>query len=74
MFLFEHDLRANASRLSRGKTGTTHRVVARGHAFRDHALTTPVLFWAPWAEFAARPSARPAWWTATGQGSTASGL
>src|SRR6267154_2465259 len=39
-FLFEHDLRANAfSRLSaKGKPVPTHRVVARGHAFPDHAL------------------------------------
>src|SRR6266852_9504118 len=33
-----YDLRANASRLSRGKPVPTHRVVARGHAFADHAL------------------------------------
>src|SRR3979409_1193265 len=38
IFLFEHDLRANASRLSEGKPVPTHRVVARGHAFPDHAL------------------------------------
>src|SRR6266702_7995727 len=33
-FLFEHDLRANASRLSRGKTGAT---------FPDHALAARIL-------------------------------
>ena len=38
MFLFEHDLRANAFRVCReGKPVPTHRVVARGHAFPDHA-------------------------------------
>src|SRR5882757_5379012 len=37
--LFEHDLRANAFRVCReGKPVPTHRVVARGHAFPDHAL------------------------------------
>jgi len=37
--LFEHDLRANAFRVCReGKPASTHRVVARGHAFPDHAL------------------------------------
>jgi 8-oxo-dGTP diphosphatase len=44
--LFEHDLRANALRVCReGKSVSTHRVVARGHAFPDHALmctTSPV--------------------------------
>jgi hypothetical protein len=32
--LFEHDLRANASRLSRGKTGTHPRVKPEGMLFR----------------------------------------
>ena len=35
--LFEHDLRANALCLSEGKPASTHLVVARGHAFPDHA-------------------------------------
>src|ERR1700704_1621080 len=33
-FLFEHDLRANASRLSRGKTGTHPRIKSEGMLFR----------------------------------------
>ena len=41
-FLFEHDLRANASRLSRGKTGT-HPASSAGHAFPDHALEIELL-------------------------------
>ena len=32
--LFEHDLRANASRLSRGKTGTHPRIKSEGMLFR----------------------------------------
>ena len=32
--LFEHDLRANASRLSRGKTGTHPRIKSEGMFFR----------------------------------------
>jgi hypothetical protein len=40
IFLFEHDLRANAfSRLSRGKTGVHPRVKPEGRLFPDHALT-----------------------------------
>src|SRR5215475_3061003 len=38
VFLFEHDLRANALRLSRGKTGF-HPATSAGHAFPDHALS-----------------------------------
>jgi len=34
IFLFEHDLRANASRLSRGKTGTHPRIKSEGMLFR----------------------------------------
>jgi hypothetical protein len=33
-FLFEHDLRANASRLSRGKTGTHPRIKSEDMLFR----------------------------------------
>src|ERR1700732_3147064 len=44
IFLFEHDLRANASRLSRGKTGTHPRVVTRGHAFPHHALSAERIY------------------------------
>src|SRR5882724_9180870 len=38
IFLFEHDLRANVRVCREGKPVSTHRVVARGHAFPDHAL------------------------------------
>ena len=34
ILLFEHDLRANASRLSRGKTGTHPRIKSEGMLFR----------------------------------------
>jgi hypothetical protein len=34
ILLFEHDLRANASRLSRGKTGSHPRVKPEGMLFR----------------------------------------
>jgi len=35
LYLFvEHDLRANASRLSRGKTGTHPRIKSEGKLFR----------------------------------------
>src|SRR5215470_19546157 len=50
--LFEHDLRANAFRLCReGKPASTHRVVARGHAFPDHALD--------WCQHASQKLLRP---------------
>src|ERR1700704_971033 len=49
--LFEHDLRANAPRLSRGKTGTHPSGRARGHAFPDHA---PNLFLAKLSSLAGR--------------------
>jgi hypothetical protein len=34
IFLFEHDLRANAARLSRGKTGIHPRIKSEGMLFR----------------------------------------
>jgi hypothetical protein len=34
IFLFEHDLRANATRLSRGKTGFHPRIKSEGMLFR----------------------------------------
>src|SRR6516225_8629037 len=37
--ILEHDLRANALRLSRGKTGF-HPASSAGHAFPDHALAS----------------------------------
>jgi glutathione S-transferase len=45
-FLFEHDLRANAFRVYReGKPVSIRRVVARGHAFPDHAPGVGVRVW-----------------------------
>src|SRR5712671_3944296 len=43
IFLFEHDLRANASRLSRGKTGA-HPASSAGQAFSGYASADAKLF------------------------------
>jgi len=42
--LFEHDLRANASRLSRGKTGTHPRVKPEGMLFRIMLYRLSMIF------------------------------